>query len=119
MYYLEVYLKYIEQTRRDVTEEDIIKKIENLDGKGAVTMSILEKKLKEGVQIGMQKGRQEGIQEGIQEGMQKKEIEIAKNLLREGAEIALVVKATGLSKSQVESLREEITKSASNITKKM
>ncbi len=67
-----------------------------LDGKGAVTMSILQRR------------EEIGIQKGIQEGMQKEKIEIAKNLLKEGTEIALVVKATGLSKSVVVKLNEEV-----------
>src|SRR5699024_3642503 len=91
---------YIELTNSDITEEDIIKGIEKLDGKGAVTMSIL--------QIREEIGRREGIQRGRQEGVQKENLEIAKNLLKEGTEIALVIKATGLSKSEVAKLNEEV-----------
>lgn len=66
------------------------------DGKGAVTMSILQKR----EEIGRREGRQEGILEEKQE--------IAKNLMKEGTEIALIVKVTGLSKSQVEKLKLEL-----------
>jgi predicted transposase/invertase (TIGR01784 family) len=55
-------------------------------------MSILQKR--------EEKGKQEGKREGIKE--------IAKNLLKEGIEIAFVAKTTGLSKSEVEKLKEEI-----------
>lgn len=96
IYYGEIYLKYIELTNNDIKEEDIIKQIKKLDGKGAISMSILEKR--------EEKGRQEGMQQGMQEGEIKKAKEIAKNLLKEGTEIALVVKATGLSKTEVEKL---------------
>src|SRR5699024_10642305 len=71
IYYGEIYLKYIELTNSDITEEDIIKGIEKLDGKGAVTMSILQKREEIGRREGIQKGRQEEIQKGRQEGIQK------------------------------------------------
>ena len=104
IYYGEIYLKYIELTNDDITEEDIVKEIKKLDGKGAVTMSILQRREEMGIQKGIQKGMQEGIQKGIRE----RNLEIAKNLLKEGTEIALVVKATGLSKSEVAKLNEEV-----------
>ena len=63
-------------------------------------MSILQKR----EEIGRRKGKQEGKQEGRQE----RNIEIAKNLLREGMEMALVIKTTGLSKSKIEELKEEL-----------
>src|SRR5699024_2745385 len=112
IYYGEIYLKYIELTNSDVTEEDIIKEIRKLDGKGAVSMSILQKRemlgVEKGIKKGIKKGIQEGIEKGIQEGQQEEKIEIAKNLIKERAEIALVIKATGLSKSEVEKLKEKL-----------
>lgn len=100
IYYGEIYLKYIELTNSDISEEDIKEEIKKLDGKGAVTMSILQKR----EEIGRREGRQEGRREGILEEKQ----EIAKNLMKEGTEIALIVKVTGLSKSQVEKLKLEL-----------
>src|SRR5699024_4421785 len=94
----------IELTNSDITEEDIIKGIEKLDGKGAVTMSILQ--IRE--EIGRREGIQRGRQEGVQKGRQEERIKIARNFLKEGVEIALVAKSTGLSKSEVEKLKEEI-----------
>ena len=44
----------------------------------------------------------------MQEGMQEGIIRTAKNLIREGAEMALVEKVTGLSKSQIEKLKQDI-----------
>ena len=60
------------------------------NGKGAITMSILQKR--------EEIGRQEGMREGLEH--------VAKNLLEEGMEIALVIKTTGLSRSQVEKLKK-------------
>ena len=63
-------------------------------------MSILDKIEKEGIEKGIAQGRQEGRQE-------ERRI-IARTLLKEGAEIALVVKATGLSKKEMEKLKKEV-----------
>lgn len=46
-----------------------------------------------------------GMQKGRQEGKQEEKMKIAMNLLKEGVEIALVAKSTGLSKSEVERLK--------------
>ncbi len=100
IYYGEIYLKYIEQTNHDITEERLKEEIRKLDGKGAITMSILQKREEKGMQKGMRRGMQEGRKEGVQK--------VARNLLKEGVEIALVAKCTGLSESEVEKLKEEL-----------
>ncbi|HZJ56725.1 MAG TPA: hypothetical protein VFD89_00605, partial [Clostridia bacterium] len=84
----------IEATNVELTEDDIQKQIKKLNGKGAVTMSILQKR----EEIGRRAGRREGRQEGLER--------VARNLLKEGMEIALVIKTTGLSKAEVEKLKE-------------
>lgn len=43
-------------------------------------------------------------QEGRQEGKKERNVEIAKNLLKEGVDLSLVSKATGLSQSQLKAL---------------
>jgi len=48
--------------------------------------------------------REEGREEGLEEGLEIRTFEIAKSLKEEGAEIALIVKATGLSEEEVETL---------------
>ena len=100
IYYGEIYLKYIEQTNHDITEERLKEEIRKLDGKGAITMSILQKREEKGMQKGMRRGMQEGRKEGVQK--------VARNLLKEGVEIALVAKCTGFSESEVEKLKEEL-----------
>ena len=77
-----------------------LEEIKKLDGKGAITMSILQKREEKGMQKGMRRGMQEGRKEGVQK--------VARNLLKEGVEIALVAKCTGLSESEVEKLKEEL-----------
>ena len=65
---------------------------------------ILEGILK-GRQEGILEGRQEGILEGRQEGRQKGIVETASNLLQMGLSIEQIIKATNLSKEDIEKLR--------------
>lgn len=66
-----------------------------------------EKGLKEGRAKGIAKGRDEGRVEGRVEGERSKAIEIAKNMLALGLEVAVIAKASGLSEAEVESLKSE------------
>lgn len=99
-YFIRIYLNYIQQTHRDISEDELIEKIKKIEGKEAIKVSILDKIEKEGIEKGIAQGRQEGRQE-------ERRI-IARTLLKEGAEIALVVKATGLSKKEIEKLKKEV-----------
>jgi predicted transposase/invertase (TIGR01784 family) len=45
-----------------------------------------------------EKGMEKGIEKGMEKGRQEERKIIARTLLKEGAEIALVIKATGLGK---------------------
>lgn len=101
IYYGEIYLRYIGLTNSKVNEKDIVEQIKKLDGKGAVTMSFIEK-IEE-------RGMEKGIEKGIEKGELKAKKEIAKTLLDAGMEIALVVKTTGLSKVEVEELRNPVS----------
>ena len=72
--------------------------------------------IQEGMQKGMQKGRQEGMQKGRQEGMQKGRQEgiregaseamhnLARNMLTEGLAIETIMRITGLSEQDVQTL---------------
>ncbi|MGL9717633.1 MAG: Rpn family recombination-promoting nuclease/putative transposase, partial [Wolbachia sp.] len=67
---------------------------------------------KEGIQIGEERGREEGIQIGHQkgraEGRKERDIEVAKNSLKAGVSIDVIVEITGLSVDEVKQLQEEI-----------
>lgn len=63
-------------------------------------MSILEKIEEKGIETGLQRG----IARGMERGRLEEKKEIARNLLNQGIEIALVAKATGLSKEEIERL---------------
>ena len=59
--------------------------------------------LEEGRQDGRQEGRQEGIQIGFQDGCRS----IVINLLREGAEIEMIQKVSGMSIEAIQQIQAE------------
>ncbi|GAB6169606.1 Rpn family recombination-promoting nuclease/putative transposase [Clostridium carnis] len=65
-------------------------------------------RIEEAIEEGYEKGMEKGIEKGIEQGIEKANIENAKNFLRLGIEIDIIVKATGLSKEKVSKLYEEI-----------
>lgn len=83
---------YYSAVNKNLTEKDIINKIQELEGKGEKIMTILQER------------EQKGIQIGIKQGM----IEMAKNLIRDGVEIELIIKASKLSREEIEEIRKEV-----------
>ena len=59
-----------------------------------------------GLDDGIEKGIQKGFEEGKNKGAKEKEIQIAKNMLREKASIEFIIKVTGLTKEEIEKLKE-------------
>jgi predicted transposase/invertase (TIGR01784 family) len=57
-----------------------------------------------GLEIGLLKGIQKGMQTGIQTGIQTGKSEVAKNLLKKGAEINFIQDVTGLDREAIEEL---------------
>ncbi|BAO99805.1 Rpn family recombination-promoting nuclease/putative transposase [Wolbachia endosymbiont of Cimex lectularius] len=74
---------------------------------------ILAQKLDDATEKGRQEGRAEGREEGIQIGHEKgrkeREIEVAKNLLKAGVSIDIIAQTTGLPKTEIAQLTEEVT----------
>ena len=58
----------------------------------------------ESLRIGIQQGIEQGIQQGFSDGSYQTKLETAKNLLEMGFAIEAIVRATGLSKEEVESI---------------
>jgi len=65
-----------------------------------------EEGLKEGREKGLQEGREKGLQEGLKEGEKKAKIEVAKKLISQNIDIDIIVQSTGLSKDEIERLKE-------------
>ena len=58
----------------------------------------------ESLRIGIQQGIEQGIQQGFSDGSYQTKLETAKNLLEMGFAIEAIVRATGLSREEVESV---------------
>ncbi len=80
------------KTREDyrIREKALSDKISNLAGAK-----------KEGIEIGIEIGKKEGIREGIKEGVKQ----TALGLLNAGVGVEIIIKATGLTREEIEKLR--------------
>ena len=85
-------MMYMSKTDKKITEDKLMKKIDQLEGKGQKIMTILEER------------ELRGIEKGIEKGMEKGKLEIARNLLGLGVEVEKIIKATGLSEEDIKKL---------------
>ena len=113
MYFVRIYFNYIQQTHIDIPEKELLDKIKKIQGREASSMSLLERNLlddilEKTIEKGMKEGLEKGLEKGMEKGRQEEKIKIAKNCLKEGTEIALIAKITGLSEEEVEKLKEEM-----------
>jgi predicted transposase/invertase (TIGR01784 family) len=53
--------------------------------------------------------KEEGIQIGEERGEKQAKIAVAKNLLKVGVSVDLIVESTGLLKAEIAQLKEEVT----------
>jgi len=64
------------------------------------------------VSVSYENGKKEGIKQGekqgIKKGMEQGAIEIAKNLIKQGVSMSIIVQATNLSKEYIERLKQEL-----------
>ena len=60
--------------------------------------------IKEGLEKGIKEGLEKGLKEGKEEGEKNKSIEIAKNMLKEGLDVNLISKLSGLTVEEIENL---------------
>ena len=56
----------------------------------------------------IKEAKEEGLKEGLKEGRIKEKIEVAKNLLLMGMDVLTVIKVTGLSKDDVEKIKDSM-----------
>lgn len=66
----------------------------------------LKKGLEQGMAEGMEKGMEKGLEQGIEQGSLNKQIEIAKNMLKENMNLKTISKITGLSIKQINELEQ-------------
>lgn len=89
---IEIILLYFSAENVNITEDDIIKKVNELDGKRAQIVSILQEKL----------------EEGREEGREKAQRENALNMLRDGLTVEQVAKYSGLSIEKVAKMKKQL-----------
>jgi len=61
--------------------------------------------LKNVIDTSRQEGEMDGIQKGIEKGINQRNIEIAKELLKNDVDLKVIMKSTGLSKNEIENLK--------------
>ena len=49
-----------------------------------------------------------GLDDGVEKGAREKQIEIAKSMLKENMDIEIIIKITGLTKEEIEKLKEKL-----------
>ena len=64
-----------------------------------------EEGLAEGMEKGLAEGMKKGLAEGMEKGMNKRSLEIARKMLANGMDVAMVMEITGLSESQLQQLK--------------
>ena len=64
-----------------------------------------EEGLAEGMEKGLAEGMKKGLAEGMEKGMNKRSLEIARKMLENGMDAAMVMEITGLSESQLQQLK--------------
>ena len=65
----------------------------------------MEKGLAEGMEKGLAEGMEKGLAEGMEKGMNQRSLEIARKMLANGMDAAMVMAITGLSESQLLQLK--------------
>ena len=60
---------------------------------------------REGKEEGLAEGMKKGLAEGMEKGMNKRSLEIARKMLANGMDVAMVMEITGLSESQLQQLK--------------
>ena len=61
--------------------------------------------LEEAREQGIEKGIEQGIEKGIEKGIEQEKIEIARELLNNNVSLDIIMKSTGLSKEEIERLK--------------
>ena len=79
-------------------EVDMCEFLDELEKRG------MEKGIEQGIEQGMEQGIEQGIEQGMEKGEEQATFRIAKNFKDSKVDVEIIVKATGLTKEQVEAL---------------
>ena len=65
----------------------------------------MEKGLAEGMKKGLAEGVEKGLAEGLEKGMNKRSLEIARKMLAQGMDEAMVMDMTGLTAEEIKQMK--------------
>ncbi len=103
-YYLDTLLIYYSAANKNLTEEVIMAKIQELGGKGEKIMTILQEREQRGIEEGIELGMQKGMEKGIEEGLKI----TAKTMIVEGEPTDRIMKYTRLTEEEIEKIKKEM-----------
>jgi len=69
-------------------------------------ISNVERAVKKSLEDAQREGMEKGIEKGIEKGMEKGIQAVARQMLAEGYDIDSILRCTGLSKEEIEKLKE-------------
>ena len=101
--------KYKLEIKEDEIMEEAYETLENISSDEKIiglydAEKVEQKILNTRLKGAKQEGIEEGTQQGIEQGFQRRNMEIAKNLLSQNVDIDVIMKATGLTKEEIEKL---------------
>lgn len=110
--YFEILMRYVFSARPDFSKDDLyelVKKIETTYPEGSEkVMTLAQAFREEGKEEGIIKGMERGIEKGIEVGAKRGKLEVARNAIKEGVELDLIVRLTSLSKKEIEAIAKEM-----------
>jgi DNA repair protein RadC len=92
-------MKKLEKSTKYVPPFELIERIR------AEEKKIREEAVRVAAQENLKKGKNEGLKEGEIRGIEKEKIKIAKNSIKEGLSVELIIKLTGLTKEEIEKIK--------------
>ena len=100
--------KVIEEYKRFTSDEKLMRAYDARDAFLLGQKMMLSREREEGIKEGIEKGKLKGIKEGIKkgklEGIKNEKYSIAKSMKKDGADINLISKYTGLNIKEIEKL---------------
>ena len=100
--------KVIEEYKRFTSDNKLMRAYDARDAFLLGQKMMLNREREEGIKEGIEKGKLKGIKEGIKkgklEGIKNEKYSIAKSMKKDGADINLISKYTGLNIKEIEKL---------------
>ena len=99
--------KAIEEYKRFTSDDKLMRAYAARDAFLVGQKMMLSRERKEGIKEGIEKGIKKGRKEGKLEGLKEGQISMAKAMKKDGADIKLISKYTGLSIEEIRKLRPD------------